>query len=262
MNYVPRSRFLWVFDFDGTVSRIVPDRHDARLHPACGAMLRYLLGSPWNRVAVISSRALDDVAPRVPLPGLFLGGGSGLEWQLPGGIRTRPDGSMERLLAANRRAVVALLSEAAAIPGVEVEDKRWSVAIHFRNASPQSFRRRTSLLARLGDRPGIRTYRGHEVLEVQLVKGGGKSAGLRRLCRLAGWDPCRDGIVYAGDDENDAIAMRWVLRKGGTAICVGDRVHVPGAHHVDGPDALARAVHRLAEATPGRREDRERKVGA
>ena len=255
MNFLLAPRFLWTFDFDGTLSRIVPDRNDARLHPECGNMLRYLLRSPWNRVAVISSRALDDIAPRVPIPGLYVGGGSGLDWQLAGGSRIGPGSDAERLLSANRRAVGPLLSEIAMIPGVEVEDKGWSVAIHTRNASPQTFRRRTSLLARLGDLPGIQTYRGNEVLEVQLVRGGGKSAGLRRLCRLAGWDPSRDGIVYAGDDENDAVAMRWVLRKGWIAICVGDRVHVSGAHAVNGPGDLPPVVRRLAESAPGRGED-------
>ena len=90
MNSLPGTRRLWAFDFDGTLSRIVPDRNDARLHPECGNRLRYLLDSPGNRVAVVSSRALEDIVPRVPIPGLYVGGGSGLEWQLPGGNRARP----------------------------------------------------------------------------------------------------------------------------------------------------------------------------
>lgn len=249
MNYMLGRRRLWVFDFDGTVSRIVPDRHEAVLDGKCEKTLRYLQSSPWNRVAVMSSRSMDDIVPRVPLPGVFIGGGSGLEWRLRGGIRTGPDAAAERLLAMNRKAVCAILEEIAAIPGVEVEDKRWSVAVHFRNASPRSFRRRTSLLERLRGLTGIRVHRGPEVLEVQLVRGGGKSAGLRRLLRLIEWDPSRDGVVYAGDDENDAVAMRWVLRRGGTVFCVGDRVTVQGAHYLAGPAALAAAVRSLAESS-------------
>lgn len=260
MSYILGRRRLWAFDFDGTISRIVPVRQEATLDGKCERMLRYLLSSPWNRVAVLSSRALDDIVPRVPLPGLFVGGGSGLEWRLPGGTRLGPDAAAEKQLSTNRHAVRALLEEIAAIPGVEVEDKRWSVAVHFRNASPRSFRRRTSLLEGLRSRTGIKVHRGPEVLEVQLARGGGKSAGVRRLCRLVEWDPSRDGIVYAGDDENDALAMRWVLRKGGTAICVGDRVHVPGAHSLEGPAALALAVRRLADSAPRWGEDRERTV--
>ena len=247
MIHMPDTRSLWVFDFDGTLSSIVPDRTGARIHRECERMIRFLARSPRNRVAVLSSRKLDDIVSRVPVPGVFVGGGSGLEWMLPGGRRIVPGSASEALLAAKRRTVFPIIEEAASIPGVEVEDKRWSVAIHYRNASPRSFRRRASLLQRLGNRKGIKVFRGPEVLEVQMLGGGGKSAGVRRLCRLAGWDPSRERIVYAGDDENDAVAIRWVLSKGGDGIVVGNRITVPKARRVEGPADLARAVRELEE---------------
>jgi len=246
----PRS--LWVFDFDGTLSPIVPDRNEARLHRECERMLRFLVRSPWNRVAVLSSRTLDDIVSRVPVPGVFVGGASGLEWRLPGGHRSGPGSASEALLEEKRRAVFPILKDMSSIPGVEIEDKRWSVAVHYRNASPRSFRKRTAFLQRLRDRKGIILFRGNEVVEVQLVRGGGKSSGVRRLCRLADCDPSREKIVYAGDDENDALAIRWVLSKGGIGIVVGNRITVSQARHVEGPAGLARAVRELEEIAPGR----------
>jgi trehalose 6-phosphate phosphatase len=241
-----------VFDFDGTLSPIVPDRNDARLHRECERMLRFLVRSTWNRVAVLSSRALDDIVSRVPVPGVFVGGSSGLEWRLPGGHRIGPGAASEALLAANRRAVFPLLMEMASVPGVEIEDKRWSVAVHYRNASPRSFRRRASLLQRLRNRKGIKVFQAPEAVEVQMLGGGGKSAGVRRLCRIADRDPSRERIVYAGDDENDAVAIRWVLAKGGAGIVVGNRITVPQARRVEGPTGLARAVRELEEIAPER----------
>lgn len=246
----PRS--LWVFDFDGTLSPIVPDRNEARLHRGCERMLRFLVRSHWNRVAVLSSRALDDIVPRVTVPGVFVGGSSGLEWRLPRGHRSGPGAALEAMLEKNRRAVSPILEEMASIPGVEIEDKRWSVAVHYRNVSPRSFRRRVSLLQRLRNRKGIKVFRGPEVVEVQMLGGGGKSAGVRRLCRLADLDPSRERIVYAGDDENDAVAIRWVLSKGGAGIVVGNRITVPQARHVEGPADLARAVREFADTAPNR----------
>jgi len=140
----------------------------------------------------------------------------------------------------------------ASIPGVEIEDKRWSAAVHYRNASPGSFRKRMSFLRRLRERTGIKVYRGSEVVEVQLVRGGGKSAGVRRLCRLSDCDPSGERIVYAGDDENDALAIRWVLSKGGAGIVVGNRITVSRARRVEGPAGLARAVRELEEIAPER----------
>jgi trehalose 6-phosphate phosphatase len=262
VNYMPGQRSLWVFDFDGTLSPVVPDRNEARLRRECERMLRFLVRSPWNRVAVLSSRTLDDIVSRVPVPGVFVGGASGLEWQLPGGHRIGPGAPSEALLEERRRAVSPLIEEMASIPGVAIEDKRWSIAIHYRNASPRSFRRRVSLLQRLRNRQGIKVFRGPEVVEVQLLGGGGKSAGVRRLCRLAEWDPARERIVYAGDDENDAVAIRWVLSKGGAGIVVGNRIIIPHAMHVDGPAGLARAVREFADAAPNRDMENAREGSA
>ena len=252
MNYMPGHRLLWVFDFDGTLSPIVPDRAEARLHRECERMLRFLARSPWNRVAVLSSRTLDDIVSRVPVPGVFIGGASGLEWQFPGGHRAGPGAVSEALLEKKRMAVSPILKEMAFIPGVEIEDKRWSVAIHYRNASPRSFRKRTSLLQRLRDRTGIKVHRGPEVVEVQLAPGWGKSAGVRRLRRITDRDPSRERIVYAGDDENDAVAIRWVLSRGGTGIVVGSRITIPRARRVEGPAGLARLVREIVGAAPDR----------
>jgi hypothetical protein len=69
---------------------------------------------------------------------------------------------------------------------------------------------------------------------------------------LADWDLSRDRIVYAGDDENDAVAIRWVLSKGGAGFVVGNRISVPQARHVESPADLARAVRQLEKIAPDR----------
>jgi trehalose-6-phosphatase len=107
------------------------------------------------------------------------------------------------------------------------------------------------LLEELASSPGIRVFRGTYAVEVQLFPNVSKSFGVRRLCRLLDFDPARDRILYAGDDENDAVAMRWVLKKGGVALSVGRRLRVRGARSVDDPAALARAVGELARPGEG-----------
>jgi trehalose 6-phosphate phosphatase len=247
-NEVKRAggdRRLWVFDFDGTLSPLVPDRNAARLHPASRLLLKELAADPRNLVAVLSSRSLEDLASRVPVPGLFLGGGSGLEWWLPTGHRIRPGGAAERKLEAARAAVLPALSRLSAFPGVELEDKHWSVAVHFRHVLPEALSMLHPLIRELKDHSGIRVFEGPAVAEVQFFSSATKSFGIRRLCRILKFDPSGGDIVYAGDDENDAVAMKWVISRKGTAVAVGDRVRVPGVRFVDGPAGLVRTVRAM-----------------
>jgi len=248
-------RSLWVFDFDGTLSPIVDDRHAARIHPMCRELLKELARIPRHFVVVLSSREIEDLAGRVPLPRVILGGASGLEWRLPGGHRIRPGDPVEARRAKVRRTLAPLLARLSFMPGVDVEDKGWSIAIHHRHVLPEVVPMLDPLLKELEGTPDLRVFRGPSVAEVQLLRNVSKSFGLRRICRILGFDPPRDRVSYAGDDENDAVAMRWVLRKGGIAFSVGGAAHAPGARVVENPVALARAVGALA-GIPRQREKR------
>jgi len=246
-------RSLWVFDFDGTLSTLVPNRNAARLHPACRALLKDLAADLGNRVAVLSSRSLEDLASRVPIPDLFLGGVSGIEWRHPGGHRIRPGEKAERKLEEVRESVLSGLARLSAFPGVELEDKRWSVAVHFRRVMPEALSMLSPLIQDLKKHSGIRVFDGPAVADVQFFPSVNKSFGIRRLCRFLRFDPSEGRIFYAGDDENDALAMRWVISKKGTAIIVGDRIRVRGARYVDRPSDLASVVREMANfAAPSR----------
>jgi trehalose-phosphatase len=240
------GRSLWIFDFDGTLSPIVEDRHAARIHPLSRELLKGLARIPNQFVVVLSSREIEDLAKRVPLPRVILGGASGLEWRLPGGHRIRPGDPFEARREKVRGSLDPLLTRLSHIPGVDVEDKGWSVAIHHRHVLPGALPLLAPLLKELEGTPDTRVFRGPSVAEVQLLRNVNKSFGVRTICRIIGFDPSKDRILYAGDDENDAVAMRWVLRKRGIAFSVGAAAHVPGAKVVENPATLARAVAELA----------------
>lgn len=256
-------RRLWVFDFDGTLSSLVPDRNAARLHPASRVLLKDLAKDPRNRIAVLSSRSLDDLSSRLPIPGLFLGGVSGLEWRLPAGHRIRPGDAAERKLEEVRESVLPELARLSAFPGVDLEDKRWSVAVHFRRVLPEALSMLRPLILDLKSRGGIRIFEGPAVADVQFFPSANKSFGVRRLCGVLKLDPAAGPIFYAGDDENDAMAMRWVISKKGKAVVVGDRIRVRGARYVDGPPDLARVVREMAgsAAPDGGATERRTKAG-
>lgn len=244
-------RRLWVFDFDGTLSPLVPDRTAACLHPDTLELLKYLAADPKVRVAVLSSRSLDDLMDRVPIPQIFLGGGSGLEWHIPGGYRISPGEEAEKKLEEARQRALPVLEWIGSFPGVELEDKRWSVSVHYRHVLPERIRMLLPLIAVLARLQDIRLFEGPFVTEVQFLPKGNKCFGIQRLCRLLNFDPSAGEIVYAGDDENDAAAMLWVLSREGTVFIVGGRVRVEGALYLDDPVSLVQPLRAMAEIGEG-----------
>jgi len=137
------------------------------------------------------------------------------------------------------------MSGAADISGVEVEDKRWSIAIHNRRVCPDYRPRLLKMLESLRAVKQVQLFEGPQAMEVLLLPQGGKAEGVRRILQVLKVNPRRTDIVYAGDDENDAAAMKCVMEKGGTAIIVGDRIEVEQAMCIGKPAQLAEAVASL-----------------
>lgn len=236
---------LWFFDFDGTLSPIVHERSDAFIHPTCKKLLEELVASPSERVAVLSSRLLDDLIPRVSVPGVFLGGGSGVEWVVEGKDRWIVDDTMEERLEKARTQILPKIFKLALMPGIEIEDKRWSVAIHTRKSTGESKRQVATIMEIWRVSQAARIFKGPEVIEFPFLPEIDKAFGVRALCKFLRFDPSNGELVYAGDDENDAIAMQWVLQHGGIAFTVNHAPLTPGACVVEGPEALAEEIRRL-----------------
>jgi trehalose 6-phosphate phosphatase len=129
LDAVAGTRHLLVTsDFDGTLSPIVNDPADARPLPAAADALTALAGLPSTSVALISGRALSVLrelsgAP----PGVHLVGSHGAEFDT-GFVHEVDEALLGRITAE-------LNTIAANRPGVTVETKPASVALHVRNAS-------------------------------------------------------------------------------------------------------------------------------
>ncbi len=236
---------LWVFDFDGTISEFVSSPDEAEIHPACRDLLRDLAALPMHRVAILSSRHLDDIVARVDIPGLFLGGSSGMEWRRPTGERFLADPSQAARIRANRQIILPNLRMLEQIPGIELEDKQWSVAVHVLRAPEVSRNLADRYLCGLRDRRILRFFKGREVYEIPFLPGMNKAIGVKRIYEILHSNRGGNGMVYAGDDENDATAMEWVIRQGGVAFSVGKKAIIPAAVHVPGPEWLAAEIRRL-----------------
>jgi trehalose-phosphatase len=233
---------LWTFDFDGTLSPLVPDRSQARLDPGCAERLAELNSIDENVVAVVSSRSLEDLEPRVPISGALLAGSCGLEWRLPDGSYIRPSAHTTERVALEKERVLRALESIQSISGVDTEVKPWSIAVHFRKTDERDLGTVLKELELLKFLPGVRLYFGPKVAEIQLIEEINKVTAVRMLSRLFEREYPEPLVVYAGDDQNDVQAMRWVLERRGIAFTVGDRIAVKGAIAVADPSDLARII--------------------
>lgn len=240
---------IWFFDFDGTLSPIVADRNAAALDPACASMLAELSQSASDRVAVISSRSLEDILHRVPIDEIIIGGNSGLQWQLPNGCRLSPAVGNEDILQSRRKELMPWIELIGRKPGIEIEDKYWSVAIHLKKTRYPNTAKSTKEIVAWAERENISLHHGPNVIEIQLLNGFNKSVGASFLASVLKIDTQRDSIFYAGDDGNDAVAMWWAQMAGGTAIMVGSRLEVPGATYVKDQQSLVETVYMLRESS-------------
>lgn len=126
LAHVMGSTPLLAFDFDGTLAPIVARPQDARVPlPVARRLAR--LAAQWP-VAVVTGRAVGDVADRLGFEPRFLVGSHGAEDPAdPEHLR------WSRALEPTRRRLQAHQAELAAA-GVQVEDKRHSIALHYRLA--------------------------------------------------------------------------------------------------------------------------------
>lgn len=191
-----RARPLLAFDFDGTLAPIVARPEDAHVPAAVSTRLARL--ARLRPLAIVTGRAVDDVAQRLGFTPEFIVGNHGAEdIELDRGFDAAP-------LDAVRARIVAGAHELSAA-GVQAEDKRYSLTLHYRRARDQGLA--IALIDRvLGDLgPALRRFGGKCVVNVVVADAPDKGDAVVSLVRRAGCG----AAVFVGDDVNDeAVFVR------------------------------------------------------
>jgi len=183
-------RPLLAFDFDGTLAPIVPRPDDARVPmPVARRLDRLARVLP---LAIISGRSIDDVRARLSFEPHFVIGNHGAEnpFDATEASPAALDGMRERV-----RAHAAEIGRA----GIQIEDKAYSMALHYRLARDREAAR--ALIDRLVRDPGtgVLSYGGKMVVNVVCADAPDKAhavASLVARCQVS-------SAVFLGDDVND-----------------------------------------------------------
>jgi trehalose-phosphatase len=198
-------------DFDGTLAPFVSRPSAARLPWATRRVLQRLAGLPGLRIWIISARRSDDLRTRIAVPHLRYLGLYGWE----GGALPQFKLGQNRMLVEARSMIADGIRP---IPGVWIEDKEATFALHWRGAPPASFHRAARVFDTvMADFDGsLRVMRGDRVWEVTPAELLGKGVSARLQWRS--W--CGSALpIYLGDNMTDEPAFTALAR--GITVCIG-----------------------------------------
>ncbi|MFE5289510.1 trehalose-phosphatase [Nocardia sp. NPDC056611] len=230
-------RLLVASDYDGTIAPIVSDPAKAYPHRESVNALRALAGLSGTTAAVISGRALRDLAALSRLPvEVQLIGSHGSEFDV--GFVHAIDNDAKQLL---QEVTTTLTQIAQDNPGASVEIKPASVALHVRNASPE-IGRRALVQVRQGPASwvGVQTTEGKEVIELAVVETD-KGAALDIVRHQQG----ASAALFIGDDVTDEKAFKR-LSGPDVGIKVGDGESL-AKYHVASTEEVSKALAFLLE---------------
>lgn len=237
---------LLLFDFDGTLAHFSPDPDAVYLEPEVRRLLASLALKSNSTVGIISGRRLPDLEKRLKIPGeVYVAGFHGLEIHSPGETFMHPEAASA---TATMRAIAeSMRSHLPALPGAFIEDKVFSIALHYREAAPAVRVVAQSWFMEAArehvDSGRLRVLPGACVVEllpgVSWHKGSALQWIRERIERVHG----PTFTVYVGDDVTDEDAFRAVGPEGMT-ISASDRAS--GAEFsVNGPEGVERLLDSL-----------------
>jgi trehalose 6-phosphate phosphatase len=227
LNPPPAPCLDWCLflDVDGTLIELTDTPSQTVADPEIKTLLKELCVGLEGAVALVSGRqiaTLDQLFAPLLLPSSGL---HGMERRTAEGV-LQGGTFVDSKLDDARTAIQAFVE---AHPGALLEDKRRTVAIHFRmapQAGPAARELAAGLLEKLGKQYQIQP--GDMMLEIK-PRGFSKATAIQAFMHEAPFSGRRP--VFIGDDLTDQDGFPAVEAMGGISIGVGDRVQ--GQYHLD-----------------------------
>lgn len=220
------ARVCLFLDYDGTLVDIAPTPEAARPDAEILELLKALDRRLDGALAVVSGRAVEAIDGFLDPLRLNVAGLHGHDRRLRGQAEVESAAPVEALTRVRE----AFGGFVAARPGTRIEDKRLSVALHFRQA-PEAGDAALGLATRLAEESGgaLRLLRGKMVVEL-LPTGMDKGRAIGDFLALpdfAGRVP-----VFVGDDVTDEAGFAVVNEAGGLSVRIGAASEETAARHV------------------------------
>ncbi len=227
-----------LLDIDGTILDIAPTPREVWVSPLLRSTIARLQALTGGALALVSGRLVNDIDLIFAPLQLAAIGGHGAELRPAPGTETQVrTGSLSAELKRNLAALTQLG------PGILVEDKGYSLALHYRLAPDLGAALRAAVAEVCARSPtgSVEVLPGKAVVEVKPARVN-KAVAVRELMKyrpFAGRHP-----IFIGDDVTDEPVFGVIPEFGGLGFSVG-RV-VPGVDgHFDKPQDVRSWLARI-----------------
>ena len=219
------SRVLLLFDYDGTLTTIVGRPELAILSEKSRQLLKALSHKRHFIVGVVSGRGLSDIQSKLGVNGIIYVGNHGFEIEGPGLNYIHPVN--DEIKSIMNTVSQMLNNSLGMIRGVIVEDKRFTVSIHYRLVkkkeidSVKDILQRVVEAARLSDK--VKITHGKKVYEIRPDVHWHKGMAVKLIIEKYGSKGKKDVFlpVYVGDDLTDEDAFKVIENYDGVSVYVG-----------------------------------------
>ena len=221
------KKLVFFLDYDGTLTPIVASPELAVISQEMKQAVTEL--SKIHTVAVVSGRMREDVQNLVGIKGIFYAGSHGFDIKGPGGF-TMIHPIAEKTIPLVSEIIEQLKQTLQDMEGVLIEEKKFSVAVHYRNLKKQEnlpFIEKT-VNDIIQQHNQLRLLKGKKVFEILPNIDWDKGKAVRWIMNALEipWD--KTSVFYIGDDTTDEYAFRTVVTRG-TAIMVTDDPSKPSS---------------------------------
>jgi alpha,alpha-trehalase len=236
-------------DYDGTLSPIVDDPAQAVLSPQMRQAVEHL-GKKCT-VAVVSGRDLGDVRERVGIDTIAYAGSHGFDILGPEG-RDFTLEKGEEFLPALDRAETELRERVGRIEGAQIERKRYSLAVHYRQVSekdvPSVEKQVDQVVEEIADHThSLKKTCGKKVFDLQPDIDWHKGKAVNWLLEELGLDTPDVVPMYIGDDVTDEDAFEALAGRGITIAVQEVQAPTAAEYRLSNPDEVRQFLDTLAD---------------
>jgi trehalose 6-phosphate phosphatase len=244
------SHIALFLDYDGTLTQIRQEPAAAVLSLEGELILRHLSSLTDIPICIVTGRSMEDIRRLIPLDHMSFAANHGFhilheakEWIHPDAVS---------IIQVFSRLTGVLRSRLEPFPKVYVENKQFTLTVHYRSVPSSQVRSLISLVIntiRSFDTSLIIT-RGKKVIEIRPSISWGKGDAVLQIMKTIK-TPRRPVPLFIGDDATDEDVFR-VLQSKGITMRVGKNTSTLARYYVKDVEEVLRLLHLVIELRSNR----------